>query len=335
MKKIKYILIGLATTFIITEILLRVVLGLGNPPIFEKSEHYGYRFKPSQDIYRFGKRIYFNSEGLRSEEINEKPAEGVMRILCIGDSITYGGWFTDQKDTYPYLLRDVLNRNSKYHFEAINASAPSWGIGNEEAYLRNYGIYNSQIVILQIMIDDLFGIKSNGDLIGESPNYPVKKPLLAIQEIFQRGFFKYKKHFIKNNEVQYPDNKDAILADSSGDGLESLRQLKPKINTETEINLFNNLVSISKIKGMVEKNNAELIVIMLEPCDEPKSHYDLNKFAKSMLEMTLSELNAAYVDLKKETSLCKEKDVFYDRIHPNSKGNKIIAEELADFILKK
>lgn len=334
MKKIKYIVSGVILGFLVTDILLRLTLGLGSPPIFEVSDDYGYRFKPSQDIKRFGNRIYFNSKGLRSEEISEKPKEGVRRILCIGDSITYGGWFTDQKDTYSYLLQELLNTDNKYHFEVLNASAPGWGIGNEEDYLKAHGIYNSQIVVLQIMIDDLFGTKSSGYLVGRSPSYPDQKPLFALQEISQILFYRYRHYFQVDSRKQYPDTQDgATLDDSSGHSLISLSKLKPRVNTVTEINLFNNLISISKIKNLVEKNNAELIVIMLEPCDELESHYDLNALAKSMLEMTLSELKVSYIDLKEKSSLCKEKNAFYDKIHPNYSGNKIIAENIAEIIM--
>src|SRR5262249_58482770 len=81
--------------------------GLHTPVLYERMT-YGYRVRASQDIQRFGHRVFYNSYGLRSEPMTPSPAAGVTRILCLGDSITNGGTSTDQSETYPYLLERYL-----------------------------------------------------------------------------------------------------------------------------------------------------------------------------------------------------------------------------------
>src|SRR5215475_14021339 len=81
--------------------------GLDHPVLYEGTA-FGYRVQPNQDIRRFGNRIFYNSFGLRSEATDSTPKPGVLRVLCIGDSITNGGSPTDQTQTYPYLLEKLL-----------------------------------------------------------------------------------------------------------------------------------------------------------------------------------------------------------------------------------
>lgn len=71
--------------------------------------------------------IQNNSEGFRGPERATRDAEAsVLRIVCIGDSVTFG-YNVDQRDTYPHQLEDVLIRRHPGHrFEVVNAGVPGW-----------------------------------------------------------------------------------------------------------------------------------------------------------------------------------------------------------------
>jgi lysophospholipase L1-like esterase len=80
---------------------------------------------------KFGRRnewtIENNSEGMRGAE-RARPAAGekVFRILCVGDSITFG-FSVDQPYSYPEQLRTQLEqRYPGLRFEVINAGVPGW-----------------------------------------------------------------------------------------------------------------------------------------------------------------------------------------------------------------
>lgn len=57
-----------------------------------------------------------NSQGFRGPEIQEKKSG--LRILCLGDSVTFG-WGVEQDESYPALLARSLN------IEVINAGVPA------------------------------------------------------------------------------------------------------------------------------------------------------------------------------------------------------------------
>jgi lysophospholipase L1-like esterase len=71
--------------------------------------------------------IQNNSEGFRGPERATRDASAnVLRIVCIGDSVTFG-FNVDQPDTYPHQLEDVLIRRHPGHrFEVVNAGVPGW-----------------------------------------------------------------------------------------------------------------------------------------------------------------------------------------------------------------
>ncbi|WP_225894369.1 SGNH/GDSL hydrolase family protein [Atlanticothrix silvestris] len=166
------------------EVSLRLLFGLGNPVLSQADISTGYRFQPNQQIVRFGKRIEYNQYSQRSQPISLQKLEGTLRILMVGDSVLNGGNPIDQKQIITEQLKAKLKASGQTT-EVLNASAGSWGIGNHLGYLKKFGTFGSDIVILQIGTHDLTQPTSTGERVGKDPNYPVHS-LSAIQEAFTR-----------------------------------------------------------------------------------------------------------------------------------------------------
>lgn len=167
------------------ELILRLGFGLGNPVLSQADTYTGYRFQPNQKLLRFGKRIEYNQYSQRSESISLQKPQGTFRILMVGDSVLNGGNPTDQTQIVTELLEakiEALGRSA----EVLNASAGSWGIGNQLGYLQEFGTFESDAVILQIGTHDLTQPTSTSDRVGHDPSYPDRLPLLAIQESVTR-----------------------------------------------------------------------------------------------------------------------------------------------------
>lgn len=127
------------------EIGLRL-LGFGNPALLQADANAGYIFAPNQLVYRFGNRLEYNQFSQRSEQIDSAKPEGTLRILMIGDSVLNGNNTTDQKETIPELFEARL-LGIKKQVEVLNASAGSWGIGNQLGYIRKFGTFESDAVM--------------------------------------------------------------------------------------------------------------------------------------------------------------------------------------------
>jgi len=169
---------------LLAEVLLRVTLGLGAPPLVQADDEIGYLFQAEQDLQRFGNHVYINSYHQRSEELADD--EGILRVLFIGDSVTWGGVLLDQQETYPEFFEAAIRATCERPVEALNASAGSWGIGNQQAYLERFGTFDSRVVVLQIGSHDLLQATSDASVVGTHPSFPEANPPLALVELVVR-----------------------------------------------------------------------------------------------------------------------------------------------------
>jgi lysophospholipase L1-like esterase len=169
------------------EWLLRWRYGFGNPLIYLPDPSIGYLLAPSQRTRRYGNVIEINQFSMRSGAISQKRPERTLRILLVGDSVANGGWWTDQAQTISALLEQSLKAaNPANRFEVLNASANSWGPRNELAYLKQFGTFDAQLVVVLLNTDDLFAVAPSSLRVGRDPGYPDRKPLLALIEVVQR-----------------------------------------------------------------------------------------------------------------------------------------------------
>lgn len=112
-----------------------------------------YRFTPGADVRLGGVRVRVNRFGLRGEEIDPVPAEGVRRWLVLGDSVAYGHLLAES-DSLPVLLERELRRRGK-PVEILNGAAPGYNTSAEFAFLRDVGLGLSPYgVILAVSLND-------------------------------------------------------------------------------------------------------------------------------------------------------------------------------------
>ncbi|MDD5439536.1 MAG: SGNH/GDSL hydrolase family protein [Candidatus Omnitrophica bacterium] len=112
----------------------------------------GYTFKrsllyvPDKDlVYKLNPRYKGDeiiSNGFRGEPFLPEKPDGVYRIIAMGGSTTWGG-NASYRDSWPYLLEEMLNKNTggRLRFEVINAGV--CGYGSAQQYIRlNKEIFN-------------------------------------------------------------------------------------------------------------------------------------------------------------------------------------------------
>lgn len=114
---------------------------------------------PGQDYFDDHGRvpIHINAHGLRDTEFSLKPAPGTHRILCLGDSFTFG-YGVLPEDSYPKQLEALLhNRYPEKKFEVINGGfAAGERVSNHVAYLAFKGhTFQPRTVILTVCLNDI------------------------------------------------------------------------------------------------------------------------------------------------------------------------------------
>ena len=123
------VLIATILLLILSEYILRTKMGLGEPIVYEPHPLWGYAPKPNASYMRFGGDVVsFNNVGARSTSdwrVDER------NILFLGDSITYGGSYIADKQTFASLACNQLD-----NWICHNAGVNAYGILNMVARSR-------------------------------------------------------------------------------------------------------------------------------------------------------------------------------------------------------
>ncbi len=173
---------GLLIGAVVLELGLRLILGLGSPPLLKADGEIGYLFRANQDLTRFTNRVHINQYHQRSDDVSLADSSRFARVLFLGDSVTWGGVLTDQSQTYPELFEEEMGQWCSHPTEALNASAGSWSIGNLRAYAERFGFFGSDLVVLQIGQGDLTAPTSDSSGVGNLCSLPRRPPTLALTE---------------------------------------------------------------------------------------------------------------------------------------------------------
>jgi lysophospholipase L1-like esterase len=110
----------------------RVRAGLERARVVIPGRPHPFPFRPESRVYReaIGRRVTYhcstNSRGYRGPEVTQRPAAGVTRVVCVGDSITFGHGVGDD-EPYPAVLQRLLDDHGS--FEVINVA----DVGSESA----------------------------------------------------------------------------------------------------------------------------------------------------------------------------------------------------------
>ena len=293
------------------ECALRIFCGLGHPPLVYADSRFGYALAPNQSCVRFGHRVFYNAEGLRSEKL--RPLTGAAyRILCVGDSVTNGGAPTNQADTYPYQLERML-RDRGHDVQVLNASAGGWALGNEYGFLVTKGIFGARVVVLEVGSHDLYQKTAPSTVVGTDPNFPDHPPVLAIGELLSRY----------------------LLPRAPG----PIRKLAPSSSEEKSIWDTNYLtqrdyescfLTLKAMSLLVTRSGARLVVLLAPDKTESVSGRYRFDHCQDLRALSASA-GGQLVELLPvwHASLVEGRNPYRDTVHPNPEGNRMMAQAVA------
>ncbi|HEY9820749.1 MAG TPA: SGNH/GDSL hydrolase family protein [Candidatus Sericytochromatia bacterium] len=301
---------SIIAALIVIELALRLVFGLGNPVLIQADADTGYRVRPNQTVFRFGKKAEYNQYSQRSATITANKPQGTLRILMIGDSILNGGNLADQAQTISELLKAQLAA-SRQPTEVLNASTASWAIENRLGYLRKFGTFESDVVIVQIGTDDLTQPTSTSAGVEHNPAYPTQAPLLAIQEVLTR--------------YAWPK-----LASLIGFDFPTPLALLPGTE-ELNRQFQQNLQSLTKIVTLVRAKKMPIFILFTPNLNNLMPTFNVPEYKPEFLQL-LNSLQVRVIDAHNAWSSLPKKTVeaFFrsDGVHLSVPGNEAIANLL-------
>jgi lysophospholipase L1-like esterase len=130
--------------------------------------------------------LHTNHQGLRDdrEALVPKPP-GMKRILCVGDSMTFG-LGVERKQAYPGVLEQELGSLMNVPLEVVNAGVSCWGQQEEVAFLEHRApALEPDLVILQFTVaNDVLDNLRYREVAGELVPDPELGADLALHPIF-------------------------------------------------------------------------------------------------------------------------------------------------------
>lgn len=320
------------------EISLRFGFGFGTPLLYLPDEEIGYLPAPNQKIRRLGNRIIINQFSMRGRPINVERSPETLRVLMVGDSIVNGGWWTNQSEILSETLAEILSETlAEIHLarlrqahekpencsqdafsqdtfsqdtrlqdvEVLNASANSWAPRNELAYLKRFGTFEAQIIVLVINTDDLFGTKPSPLAVGRDRHYPDRSPATAIGEVLNRYVLSHK--------------PDPIL------------QTIPR---ETGDIVGRNLAAIAEIASIAQNHQSQFLLVMtplkreLTTQGGPRNYEEK---ARQQLHEFINQYQIKYVDFLSVFNAQKDPlNLYRDHIHLSPEGNHLVSQEISE-----
>jgi lysophospholipase L1-like esterase len=290
------------------ELVLRAGWGFGNPPLVQADTDVGYLFKANQNLKRFGNRVIYNQYGLRSAPIQEWPARGRIRILCLGDSVTNGGSLTDQSLTYPYRLEAQLGARG-VRAETLNASAGGWAPANELAFLRTRGTFHARTVVLEIGTNDLCQMKAGPEIVG-SEDFPSQAPISAIGELLTR--------------YVWPRLTAAVRPAQPQEPIDCSSELRTQV-----------LRTIGDMIGESRRHGAPPVILLMPDRAEVENREDASSLRDGLFKLAQSE-HVPLTDMlpRFRAFAARGESDFRDGVHPNPAGDQRMAEAVADMVLE-
>ncbi|HEV8632037.1 MAG TPA: GDSL-type esterase/lipase family protein, partial [Thermoanaerobaculia bacterium] len=119
-----------------------------------------YRLRPGYvgtmtNHVEFAHRVAINGYGMRGREAAGRREPGVLRVLVLGDSFTFGVGAAED-ETYPARLEAHL-REAGVRATVANAGAPGYGVPDEVAWYERWGpeVAPDVVVIAPFLANDL------------------------------------------------------------------------------------------------------------------------------------------------------------------------------------
>jgi hypothetical protein len=286
-----------------SELVLRFGFGIGTPLLYAADPHAGYVTAPNQRLRRFGAAIHINEYGMRSDDLISSPPEGAIRILFVGDSVTFGTTYVTQKNIFTEIIKTRLRETENRGVEILNASAGGWAPENEYQYLATRGTFNANLVVFVINQNDLDQPFST---LETSPQFPTSNPGSALGEIWIRYL------------------KPRILAGSTGADPGSNSESIPKAQTNRRV-----LASLQSARDYAQTYGAHFAIIYT-PCTYPNEQTAAWQAMIGEFTDWAARNKIPLIDMRAAFARHERKLIYFDNIHLRPLGHEMVAAEFLD-----
>jgi len=296
---------------IVFEVMLRTVLGLGHPLLYQFDADCGYLPKPNQHLRRFFCINDINQFAMRSPSIQPRKPKDEFRIFFLGDSVLFGTTHVDQSKICTSILQRELPGQLHRPVEVLNASAGGWAVPNEVGYLHSRGTFNADLVVMVLNTYDI--VQPFNDLIpGEVVELPTRNPPTAIGEVWSR----YVKPRLFHVTTADRGSSEPVVPDQKAAAASTLEWLE-------------------KARQQCEASGARFAIIYTPVVGADFHPLPALLPLRNQLGDWAQSKDVPILDMTEEDSKHPGKEVFFDIVHLNPLGQEVMARAVEQWSLVK
>ena len=289
------------------------------------------RYEPVPGVHISGNAppLVVNSKGFIGEEFEVEKPKDVYRIFSIGDSCTFGIW----EYTYPGLLHKMLNAERPGNkFEVINAGVEGYHSGFALARLKEDVLqYHPDLVTIYVGWNDF--MKANPENLAETGRFASLARLMEqsyLIKAYKKVIFSYVRPLIaKPNVVSTTEDLHAYDNFESPEFLANLLDMSRILKT-------NHIKALIMTRPTVVREGMSQEDIKRQNVMFPwyGNAYSVNKLLSlhraynRMIRTVAEQEGIPLVDLDAEFEKLDKYSLFWDTMHPNEKGQRIIADRI-------
>lgn len=273
-------------------------------------------------------KVTINGKGTRGEEVSYEKKDGIIRVLMLGDSITFGYGVADEQ-TFSYLLDEKSEK-----IEVINAGVQGYGTDQELIYLKNEGLkYQPDVIVLNFtlsndIVDNSFS-KSVYDKTYPKPYYILENDNLVLKDDH------LKLHMVK--KVVFLLSQKSVLFNKLLSALKvNSKYFSQKLIVEDhDIGIDQPLITYRLIKEISEiaaKQKVPFILAIFPGKDNYNTDSsELQQLLKQEMFNNITIINFYQSLEEKGYGIDRYEEIAFDKtMHLTSKGHQIVADVFYD-----
>jgi lysophospholipase L1-like esterase len=309
--------VGIVIALGFAELTARVVVpGPPRPRITEPADFSPFtRTDKGVKVYKPGatfSHLYFdpdrkieyriNALGLRGADISPEKPEGIQRILCLGDSFTFGEGVREE-DAWPQQLARILGSKN----EVLNAGVQGSDLDREGLYLFMYGRQlNPDVVVVAFFMNDAMPFEKT---VSNQAAASVPSRVGGVSALWR--FFAQRRAAARETERYVAELRDSFS--SAG-----WQQTKARI---------------PRLRQMADHDGFRIVAMIFPLLHELDGDYPLER-EHAEVRQAFTDAGIPVMDLLDAYRGRNDADLWAHPVdpHPNAAAHAIAAEKLANFL---
>lgn len=293
------------------------VAGRVKTPAFIRDDYVRYRFAPDQNTELQNLPVRINKAGLRGPELVDRE----FRVLCIGESVTFGWHASGDDATYPAYLGQLVD---DLDAEVVNGGQPRCNSMNQ------LDIYITQLATLE---PDVIVLMAGWNDIGYQFSSPVsfEEPPAQPSNVFSIAYLAR----LVLTGLKKPSDEEAMAAAESGPNpwrwefLDAYERILRTFVTLARAN-GSRIVMVTLPHFLSEKpSDEEKKILLSHALSWPHISYagwlEAATLVNERIRKVAKDMNVPLVEA--EDSI--EARYFTDLCHLDDDGNRLLAERIA------